>query len=289
MKRLNLQPLTLITDKYKRILEHIEALPELEIRKFVFDLPLYQTVKFTNPTTIKGLMGCWSASVDGYCFDCGRETVFHTIAGEQSNLSATNMPSVFFIMLQCQRANHLLSIAVNFQGVSYPNPNTRIENWAGQIEKIGQTPSHADISIGELGRYKGVLNGIDRSEFVRAIGLAANGVHIGAFLYLRRLFERLVERAKQRAGDCVDHQSFTTARMAEKINLLKDFLPEFLVSNSKIYSVLSKGVHELDEETCGSYFPIMRESCLLMLEQERELKEKADLERSLAQAIAAIE
>jgi hypothetical protein len=61
-----------------------------------------------------------------------------------------------------------------------------------QLQKIGQFPSLADIAIDEGKTYRTVLTREDSSEFHKAIGLAAHGVGIGSFVYLRRIFERLV-------------------------------------------------------------------------------------------------
>ncbi len=52
-----------------------------------------------------------------------------------------------------------------------------------------------------------------------------------------------------------------------KINLAKDKLPNFLVENKKIYSVLSKGIHELDENECKEYFPILRSGIEIILDE----------------------
>ena len=60
------------------------------------------------------------------------------------------------------------------------------------IQKIGQYPSLADIANDESRQYRQVLNAKDGAELHRAIGLAAHGVGVGSFVYLRRIFERLV-------------------------------------------------------------------------------------------------
>lgn len=60
--------------------------------------------------------------------------------------------------------------------------------------KIGQWPSLADIQFGEMGKkYDKHMSRGDLQEFKRAIGLAAHGVGVGAFVYLRRIFENLID------------------------------------------------------------------------------------------------
>ena len=197
--------------------------------------------------------------------------------------------SISILKANCQRGGHTLVATCKVQFAEHtPDGYGAKRLLAGQIEKIGQTPSHAGIAIGDLGRFKNVLKGNDRSEFIRANGLAANGVYIGAFVYLRRVFERLVARAKIRAGDKVSDEDFNSARMVDKIGLLKDNLPSFMVENKAVYGVLSKGMHELDEKTCGNLYELMRLSALLMLEHEKEIKEREEIETNLSASIAKI-
>ena len=67
-----------------------------------------------------------------------------------------------------------------------------------QIFKIGQYPSIAEISQPELKKYRAVLTKEKYAELNRGVGLIAHGVGIGAFVYLRRIFEDLIEEAHQK-------------------------------------------------------------------------------------------
>ena len=58
--------------------------------------------------------------------------------------------------------------------------------------KIGQYPSLADIANDESRTYRSVLDETDGAELHRVIGLAAHGVGVGSFVYLRRILERLI-------------------------------------------------------------------------------------------------
>ncbi|WP_417476321.1 hypothetical protein [Maricaulis sp.] len=69
---------------------------------------------------------------------------------------------------------------------------------------------------------------------------------------------------------------------------LKGVLPNFIVENRKIYSFLSKGIHELSEEDCAKMFPTLRASILMIAEQEREIREKQLAEDQLKGAIAGM-
>ena len=62
--------------------------------------------------------------------------------------------------------------------------------------------------------------------------------------------------------------------MDEEIPLLKDLLPSFLVENRKMYSILSKSIHELSEEECLAAFNVVRLGIELILDEKIEKKEK---------------
>ena len=74
--------------------------------------------------------------------------------------------------------------------------------------------------------------------------------------------------------------NYGRARIEERISLLKDHLPEFLVQNRGLYGILSTGVHSLSESACLSSFPAVRLAIELILDDlleahERQAKVKA--------------
>ena len=70
--------------------------------------------------------------------------------------------------------------------------------------------------------------------------------------------------------------------------MLSGYLPDFLVENYSIYGILSKGIHELSEEDCKSYFSILRESIELILEEKLEALQKEQKKKSIKQALSKI-
>ncbi len=158
------------------------------------------------------------------------------------------------------------------------------------IIKVGQHPSVADIHIGQVKQYDKVLEKPILKEFTRAIGLAANGVGIGSFVYLRRIFEKLIYEAFNEAnkGGNIGVEQFEKQRMDEKIKSLHDFLPPFIVEHSSIYGILSKGIHELLEKECLDYFDTMRVSIEMILDQRIEIRERQKKEEVVKKEIDAI-
>jgi hypothetical protein len=145
--------------------------------------------------------------------------------------------------------------------------------------KIGQWPSVADFQIPQAEKYRKILGREQYKEFTRGIGIAANGVGIGSFVYLRRVFENLIEEAhtKAQAEDKkFTNEEYLKARMDEKIKMVRHYLPEFLVENRSLYAILSTGIHELTEDECLQYFETVKIGIEQILDEKIIQKEKAD-------------
>ncbi len=142
--------------------------------------------------------------------------------------------------------------------------------------KVGQFPSLADLHTHEVKSYDKLLTKDVRAEFVKAIGLAAHGVGIGSFVYLRRIFESLIISTYEAHDVGVPPAEFKMLRMEEKIGLLRGHLPSFLVENSMMYGMLSSGIHELSEEQCLNHFDLLRTGIEIILDQQLEEKNRLD-------------
>jgi hypothetical protein len=153
---------------------------------------------------------------------------------------------------------------VDEDGDYYPVSKT------GTFIKIGQDIALMEFESWKIKSYRKVLSKEKQKELIRAIGLASHGVGIGSFVYLRRIFEDLIEKAHLEAKktDGWNEEEYLKFRISDKIDCLKDFLPDFLVKNKAIYSILSKGIHELSEQICLTYF----DTILLGIERILEAK-----------------
>ncbi len=158
------------------------------------------------------------------------------------------------------------------------------------ISKVGQTPSLADLHSADVAKYRKVLGDDRYREFTKAIGLNAHGIGIGAFVYLRRLFEWLIGTAHGQASKEAgwDEGAYQKTRMDEKILLLKGRLPSFLVENRHIYSILSLGIHELSEGQCLKLFAPVRTGIELILDEEIERRERTEKEEKTRKALLAM-
>ncbi len=155
------------------------------------------------------------------------------------------------------------------------------------IQKIGQLPSIAELNLFDVKKYSKVLEQKYFRELTKAIGLASHGVGVGSFVYLRRIFEFLIEESHLilKEGSAWDEETYKRARMNEKIEMLSAELPEFLVENKSMYSILSKGIHELSENECLKAFPIVKVGIEIILDEKIE---KLNKEKKLAEAKKAL-
>lgn len=273
----------------------------MTIEDFLFNLPTYHKVKNEECKDIINFLsnGVYhNYEIDGYnpimqcdstfiLYSSINTTVQNSIGRSsivvESVSGKTDRFNTFEVILKCKRygifLHYLIHIGRNEDGdVKF-------------ISKVGQYPSVADFHIGQIHKYDKVLTKDKMKELTKAIGLAANGIGIGSFVYLRRIFEYLVfeafEIAKIEKLD-FDVNAFAVVRMNEKIQMLSGFLPSFLVENYAIYGILSKGIHELSEEECKEYFAVLKLSIEMILEEKLEKFQKEKCKAEIRNALSVI-
>lgn len=157
--------------------------------------------------------------------------------------------------------------------------------------KLGQYPSLADLQFSEIGKkYDKVLPTEDLKNLKKAIGLVAHGAGAGSFVYLRRIFENLIFETYENNADAirVNDVEFKKHRMMDKVEILERFLPTQLVEMKSIYSILSKGVHELTEEECLKYFAPLKLSIELILDEKIDAIKKKEKDISVKKQLQDI-
>ena len=277
------------------ILMGLSTLSELSTYDLFCDYPLYSKIELEDQDEDLLEFINFDGTIDSYCVSCKLPGVFkvESISADLRRrakshlLSSTPRPGqwqhellsdyfdgeVFSVKLVCARnENHFISVIFFIS--------------EKKLIKIGQYPSIASLaSIEEMSKYRKVLSDEKYAEFVRAIGLASHGIGIGSFVYLRRIIEDLIEETHQFAirEQSWNEEKYIMGKVHEKIALLNNYLPPFLCDNRKIYSILSKGIHELSERECLIIFDVLRTSIELILDQkitmqeEREKVEKAQI------------
>lgn len=259
---------------------------ELDPYYFYFELPIYSPVKIDdeNDSNFWNLL-VFNKTIDAYHPGLKENTTFTVSPCKRSN--TTNYYAnggMDYCILTCVRTQ------IQYYFFMHYNKE------AGIFQKIGQFPSIADFHISHIKKYDKVLSKEKLKEFTRAIGLAANGVGIGSFVYLRRIFEDLIEESHIKAtinDDNWNEELYGKQRMAERIELLKSYLPSFLVENKNLYSILSVWIHSLKEDECLAYFETVRVGIELILDERvdeyNKIKKIEDAKQRLSSLTSKIQ
>ena len=161
----------------------------------------------------------------------------------------------------------------------------------GFLTKIGQSPSVRDFDNTSK-RYKPIIKDkLIIKELNTSIGLKSHGVGIGSFVYLRRIFERLIYgqfKIFLNENPTSKKDEFINLKMNQKIEFLKDYLPPFLVNNKVLYGILSKGIHELSEKECLDNFDTVYAAIIVILEQKLKNDEESNREKEIEKNIQKI-
>jgi len=142
------------------------------------------------------------------------------------------------------------------------------------ITKIGQNISPYEIGLPEVKKYEKILDEFDIKEDYRKVFIhRIHGDYIAALLYLRRVFEKMINKL-------IDDSTDSRTLMDVKIkNLKKDnkINPDIEELTSSVYALMSKGIHELNNEECNELFKSLNEFVemqLIFVKTEKEKKKK---------------
>jgi GTPase SAR1 family protein len=222
-------------------------------------------------------------TVDAWCPSCQCPSIFH-IKSQLASYGQEEKKLPY-------RGTIIIEAVCGRGGIATHNGCSSIFNAVfvkdgSEIIKIGQNPSAADLIFGTLDEaFDKELSSLFRRELGTAIGLHAHGIGIGSFVYLRRIFESLIEEAHQAAqqGENWDETDYNRRRVLEKIDLLKSHLPSRLIQTANLYGILSLGIHELSEEDCLASFDLVKGAIELILKERHEVKRYENLVKGVSQ------
>jgi hypothetical protein len=262
------------------------------ISQELFEISLYKDIEISQQDSlhilncIQGLGNQHLEPIDTYCAYCGTASTFqHQIENQIYKSSNSDFRSLlqkgtqkyFTIFYKCARNNSHDLILV-------------FEKINNILVKIGQYPSRADIEKLNIKKYSKVLDDKMMREFSIGLGLFSHGVGIGSFVYLRRILEYLIEESHKIAvkENNLDEEQYQKSRVIEKIEMLSEYLPEIMVKNKSIYSIISKGIHELSEDECKEYFIPIKNVIELVLDEKVRQDEKEKLLEDTEKIISSI-
>jgi hypothetical protein len=267
-------------------------------QEFFIALPLYKKVNFNKIDEL------WNfnqevintqRSIRSFCSQCDKESVFVRFRSPHEidypidrRLRGKDIQEATRILRQLMLRDHEAFQVTDFVCSQCHHSliffSFTTETFA---MKVGQYPSYADLFQQADVKYRKVLSAERFKEFNTGIGLAAHGVGIGSYSYLRRILEDLVDEAFRIASDVKwEENEYQRSRFVEKIEKLSDFLPEFMVENKNLYGIMSTGLHDLSEEECLKYFDLLRGSIEMILDDKIAQKEKDERRKLLKHGIA---
>lgn len=253
------------------------------------EIGLYDPIPFTQENYLdmaNFFLNSKTLQFDCYCIECKKESTFrfsnrinakNWVPGQPAETNRSILNShrePINLVFNCQR-NQAHTYTFSF----------RITD--NKITKVGQYPSMADLELHTIKKYRNLLKN-DYRDFSKAIGLYSHGIGAGSFVYLRRIFENLIEETRQEATKkpSWDEEAFQHSKMDEKIKMLESYLPSILVENRKLYSILSKGIHELTEDECLALFPNVKLAIELILDEKIYLLEQQKKTQSVRDFVA---
>jgi hypothetical protein len=253
------------------------------VREFLIEYGLYRSVRVDGLNEdLEDDLRENEIKFDAYCPGCGQSSIFHKSASAKPTPSLRGgvlvpapKAAAFQAYLRCARAGHVLIFYLRCAD--------------DQLMKVGQIPSYADLLVGELGDDAKVLDPPDRRELVKAHRLFSSDAAVGGFVYLRRVFERLIERVRAEAESAGESfEGWREQRMGERIAALSSHLPRAVVANAGVWTILSAGIHALTEEDCKRYFPVLRAALVQILHQEAAQRQRSTDEADMKKAVGSI-
>ncbi|CAG0966078.1 hypothetical protein MTYP_00998 [Methylophilaceae bacterium] len=154
--------------------------------------------------------------------------------------------------------------------------------------KIGQHPPLAEHALAETTELSQALSRTQLNELNTAIKLASHGVGVGSYVYLRRVFESLINQAHQTASlnQGWNEGQYNALSMKDRIQLLSPHLPEFVVQTPQLYGLFGKALHELTDDECLANFDVLKNGIFAIAEERliqlSRLKRMDEVKKAIA-------
>jgi hypothetical protein len=194
----------------------------VSVADFILNAPIYRFEEFTfddMPNVAEILF--YEGIIDCYCVECKKDSTFHAV---RNGWGEYPIPEIYSIYIDSDKKNKPRFTGVALQNLkqglydSLTNGELYFVNKeftcarddkhkivlnylvkGNKIAKVGQYPSLADLNQLDIKKYRKILGKEKYLEFSKGIGLSSHGVGIGAFVYLRRIFEYLIQEAYNKA------------------------------------------------------------------------------------------
>jgi len=268
----------------------------MNIEDILFNSPLYS--KWKNviqieedgelvDSTLNRQISNYNELIELYCLECNSKRMFAADKGiYDTGLvipghfggggKVKNKPSLFKSFSCSASSDHRRMYGFHVDG----------EN----LIKISEYPTKYDSVKYKFNKYEKLLGKQKIKELGKAAQLESFGYPIAAFLFYRRLFETIIFNIfhLKKIENKMDEDDFRKLRMKNKIDYIKDSLPQYFLENTFMYGVLSKGIHELEEKECEEYLEVVKTVIFFSLDEALDKRERENRKMEFANKLKDI-
>lgn len=266
---------------------------------FLLNSPLYKKYDLTNilPADVSTVLN-FHGHLDCYCPECNKQSIFNTPnivpgmdasrSGGRTQMFDTKVDKGFSLVKEDQQPpykheNKTYKIELTCSRKEAHRKIFYLMVSDNKLFKIGQYPSLMDLSGNDLDKFRRILTEEKLAELKTSYSLYTHGVGIGSFVYLRRIFEDLINEIHAERSQTAgwDEERYKELSTELKIDFFRDDLPDFMVKNKFMYKIMSLGIHQLTEEDCLEHYFRLLKGIKLILQQKLNKIEEKKLEVSV--------
>ena len=158
-----------------------------------------------------------------------------------------------------------------------------LKDGAFTVRKVGQNPSMLTVKGFDFDKYKKILESLNAYDDYKKADLSnAEQFYVGAYAYLRRIFEKMITYY---LGD----KKLKDNHMETKIEAVNsEFDPRIRNLLKNLYGILSISIHELNEEQSKEYYVYLKTIIDMQLEYMQTEADKEKQTKSLSDVINKI-
>lgn len=265
----------------------IEPLTKI-ISKEILLFPLYKKIKIDGDTLCSLFFPNDSLKVECYCNKCKQRRIF---TFQDSAFGSSSIGTIHSTTLKLIGVTFFDFFAKADCGHKMGVYFTKIDD--DTVMKVGQFPSIYDLDEEINNKLFLKEMGSEYADYYKkACSLYGFGSCIGALVYLRRIFEKLLidtfNEHEEELGITPD--DFEKKRMEDKIKILKDFLPSIMQEQgfNKIYTKISDGIHNLDELECSNIFIALKQGIEEIIIEKIDNKEKEFRQKEISKLLQSV-
>lgn len=236
------------------------------------------------------------SKIEEYCMHCDKEQTFIYKKDDSSYMSDLNGSMSNGILLYAEAGKHIQDQIDDSSREIYKDFDYYCAKCGERHEyfftsdrkyimKVGQNPSFSDLQGEEINKYKNLISKYF-IEFKSSLSCYSQKKGIAAFVYLRRILENIIEKKYKEF-----FSEETNIKFIDKFSKVQEkekIIPKELESvRNQLYSVLSKGIHEYNEQECLDIYEIVKFVIEEILDKQLEDQKKEEKIKKVKETLIA--